>query len=216
MVLRRATDRRDGRRRTRANWLTLSLFSEHHLRPGEQLPPPPPHDTELLTYVHEGALAYSGATGRSGRVQAGEFQRTTGHGGIARNRSRTASAHVVQIAMRPSRTELVAGDERKRFSAGERRGALRVVASHDGRGGSLHLAEEALVFSARLHPGQHIVHALGPHRAARLFVLAGALTLGEVVLTSGDEVCVTAERAVSFTARAETEVLLVDAATGGA
>jgi Quercetinase C-terminal cupin domain len=43
----------------------------------------------------------------------------------------------------------------------------------------------------------------------------GEVTLGDIVLTTGDGVGVTAERAVSFTAREETEILLLDLGAGG-
>jgi redox-sensitive bicupin YhaK (pirin superfamily) len=41
-------------------------------------------------------------------------------------------------------------------------------------------------------------------------VVNGEVTLGEVVLTTGDGASITAERAVSITAQEESEVLLVD------
>jgi len=64
--------------------------------------------------------------------------------------------------------------------------------------------------SALLGPGQHVVHELSPGRTAWLHLVQGEVMLGDVVLTTGDGVGVTAERAVSLTAREETELLLLD------
>ena len=64
--------------------------------------------------------------------------------------------------------------------------------------------------SALLDPGQHVVHELLPGRSAWLHLVQGEVTLGDVVLTTGDSAGVTAERAVSLTAQEETEILLLD------
>jgi redox-sensitive bicupin YhaK (pirin superfamily) len=61
-----------------------------------------------------------------------------------------------------------------------------------------------------LSPGKHVVHELGQDRRAWLHLVEGEVTLGDVVLSTGDGAGVTAERVVSLTARVETEILLVD------
>ena len=61
-----------------------------------------------------------------------------------------------------------------------------------------------------LGPGKHVVHELREGRSAWLHLVEGEITLGDVVLSSGDGAGVTAEYAVSLTAREETEILLLD------
>jgi redox-sensitive bicupin YhaK (pirin superfamily) len=55
-----------------------------------------------------------------------------------------------------------------------------------------------------------VVHELHEGRSAWLHVVEGEVTLGDVILSSGDGAGLTAERTVSLTAREETEILLVD------
>jgi redox-sensitive bicupin YhaK (pirin superfamily) len=126
------------------------------------------------------------------------------------NASRTEWAQVFQIGLRPWQRGLESGYEQKRFSAAERRDGLCVVASPDGRKGSLRIHQDALVYSAMLDPGQHVVHELSPGRKAWLHVVQGEITLGDLVLTTGDGAGLTDERAVSLTAQAKTEILLLD------
>jgi redox-sensitive bicupin YhaK (pirin superfamily) len=76
--------------------------------------------------------------------------------------------------------------------------------------GSLHLREDALIYSALLEPGQHVVHDLESGRAAWLHIVTGAVTLGDAVLRTGDGAGISEQRPVSFTAREDTEILLVD------
>jgi len=227
--IRRAVARRHDRRRQRDVWRTfdprdrsspiaggfgaLELLDEDRLPPGSSIPQQPRGDAEIVTYVREGAVAYEDALGCSGIIHAGEFQRLTAvHGrrhGEA-NASRSDWAHVLQIRLRPSAPGLESDREQKRFSAAERRGGLRVVASPDAQRGSLRLHQDARIYSALLERGQHVVHELLPGRRAWLHVVDGQLNLGDLVLSTGDGAAVTTERAVSLTAREVTEILLID------
>ena len=163
--------------------------------------------------MREGALAYEDSKGRSVVICAGEFQRMTPGRGIRcseTNASRTDWAHVFQIGLQPSQGGFEPGHEQKRFSAAERRGTLCLVASPDARKGSLRVHQDVRVYSTLLDPGQHVVHELSDGRRAWLHVVDGDITLGDVVLGSGDGAGITRERAVSITAQERSEILLVD------
>ena len=229
ITLRRAEERHHDRYRNQDVWLTfyprdradpradrfgpLESFSERRLPPGAIGSRTPHHDAEILTYVRKGALAYEDAPGRSGVIQAGEFQGTTAGSGIRRserNASRANWAQVFQLLLAPSEPGHEPGHEQKRFSTAQRRGRLCVVASADARRGSLRIHQDALTCSALLEPGQHVVHELSPGRMAWLHLVEGEVTLGDIVLSTGDGAGVTAELAVSLTAQSESEILLLD------
>ena len=74
----------------------------------------------------------------------------------------------------------------------------------------MRIHQNALMCSAVLDPGQHVVHELSQGRIAWLHVVEGEVTMGDIVLTTGDGAGITAERAVSLTAQSETEILLLD------
>jgi len=229
ITLRRSGERHHDRRRKHEVWLTfdakdrsdvladgfgaLQVLDEDRLSPGGDLSRRPDRDAEIVIYVCGGALAYDDSTGRAGVIQAGEFRRTTaGHGRRQHetNASRSDWAHVFQIWLRATQAAVDPRHEQKRFSTAERRGELCVVASPDARRGSLRLNQDAVLYSAMLEPGRHVVHELSPRRTAWLHIVQGDATLGDIVLSTGDGVGVTAERAVSLTARVRTEILLLD------
>jgi redox-sensitive bicupin YhaK (pirin superfamily) len=226
--VRRAKERRHDHRGQQETWLTfnvqaradplpdgfnsLQILNECRLPPGGGSPTLPHSDTEIITYVLEGSLAYDDSLGRSGVMHAGEFRRMTAGRNVRcteKNASRGDWARIFQLWLRSRDAGVQPGDEQKRFSTAQRRGGLCLVASPDGRLGSLHLREDALVYSALLERGQHIVHDLQPGRGAWLHVVNGEVTLGDDVLGSGDGAGISAEP-VSFTAREETEILLLD------
>lgn len=230
-VVRRARERRHDRRRNQGVWFTfypqdrkdelaegfgnLELFNENRLPPGATVAHHAHRDAEILTYVREGALAHQDSHGRSGIVQAGEFHRMTTREGVTHretNASQSSWGHLFQIGLRPIHVEVELGQEQKRFSAAERRGALCLIASPDGRQGSLQLHQHAYVYSAILGPGHHVIHELAPGRTAWLHLIDGEVALPDLVLRAGDGVGISAERAVSLTSRRESEVLLIDLA----
>ncbi len=195
------------------------MVEEDRLPPGAVVPRHAHREGEIVTYVHEGALAFQDALGRSGVIQSGEFQTRSTRRGMRHsetNASRTDAAHVFQIWLRPAQGEIDPAATQRRFSVAERRGALCVVASPDARRSSLRIHQDAVVYSALLDRGQHVVHELSDGRSAWLHLVQGEVTLGDLVLTTGDGVGVTAERALSLTAREETEFLLLDVCAGSA
>jgi redox-sensitive bicupin YhaK (pirin superfamily) len=227
--LRRANRRHHDRRNGQHGWHTffpdegpgagtdgfgvLEGLNEHWLPPGTSVPRRPPGDSEAVTYVHEGALAQEDSLGRSGVVQTGEFQRMTVRRRIRHkeaNASRTERAHVYQLWLRQAEAGLDQSYEQRRFSTADRRGVLCVVASPDGRRGSLRIHPDVLVYSTLLDVGQHVIHELGHGRRAWVHVVRGEVMLGDAVLVAGDGAGVSGERAVSLTARQGAEVLVLD------
>ena len=197
ITVRRAGERHEVRSRDQQVWFTfdvqnredpladgfgaLESLDEDRLAPGAALPRRGRPDAEVITYVYGGGLACYGAVGRSGLIQAGEFQRTT-PGGTSRHREKNASrtdwAHVFRLGLGPCQAGWSPALTQKRFSTADRRGALCVVASPDGRRGSLLLHQDAVLYSALLGPGKHIVHALQDGRSAWLHLVEGEIALG--------------------------------------
>jgi redox-sensitive bicupin YhaK (pirin superfamily) len=220
-VLRRSNGRHHTRQRKRDVWCTfdatgegaLEMLDEERLPPGGTSRRCTHRDAEYLTYVREGALSYQDSTGDSGVINAGEFHCLAAGRQIRRqetNASRTEGAQVFIIGLRPSAVGLVPGREQHRFGVADRRYGLCLVASPDGRKGSLHLHLDASLYSAILDVGQHVVHELLPGRSAWLQLIQGEVTLGELVLTAGDGAGITGERSLSVTAREGSELLLLD------
>ena len=214
--LRRAADRQHVALRDRELWHTfpaegfgaLELFDEKRLAPRATAATTRRAEHQVFTWVMHGALAQAGTP-----LNAGEFQCLTA--GLQRlpgdtNTSRSQWAHFVQLSLRPSSPPAVLGCEQRRYSSAQRRGVLFVVASPDRQHGSLLLHQDAVIYSATLIPGQHLIHGLPNGRSAWLHLVSGASSLGDLMLATGDGVGLTAERAVSLTAREPTELLLVD------
>ncbi|MDP2359674.1 MAG: pirin family protein [bacterium] len=227
--LRRAGERRQDRRRHHEVWLTfypasgaeplalgfgtLRTLDENRLPPGATIAPYPRQEAEVMTYVREGSLAQEDSAGKSGIVLAGEFQLAS-LGPLVRHKDRNASqtdwAHVLRLDLVPTEVGLQVSVDQKRFPIADRRGRLCLVVSPDGRGGSLRIHQDTLIYSTLLEVGQHVVHELAAGRMAWLHVVQGEVALGDHLLTTGDGAGASKEPTLSFTARGDSEVLLLD------
>ena len=230
IVLRRAQERRHELAGGQAIWHTFALerggtdvlsagfgalegLSEACLVPGGDSSPCGPTDAELVTYVADGAVVRHEPPGRSRVVQCGEF----GHLAFARgdqlsdaNASLSIPARIFWLQFRSPAPGYSCPRENRRFTAAERNGNFRVVASPDGRQASLQMGQSVLVFSALLDRGHHVVHGLLEGRMAWLHIVGGTGVFGELVLSEGDGVGLANERAVAFTAEEPSELMLVD------
>lgn len=170
---------------------------------------------EVVTYVLEGSLVYQDSTPRREVIRAGEFHRTTLGPGFhysETNASPTHWAHIFQIWFAPKDAS-IPGHETKRFASAERRHGLCLVASPDGRDGSLTVHQDGFLYSALMPQGRQMVHPLLPHRTACLHVVQGVVRVtGDLIVRTGDIAVLTGERVVSFFADEASEVLLLDLA----
>lgn len=229
ITLRRNTERLYVKRGKQDSWLTfypekppgpsidefgfLIGLDEIRMPPGASSASYPTEEAEIVTYVYRGALGQEDSTGRSGVVYSGEFQRMNINRGIRRketNASRTDWAHIFRIALRPWEVGLVRAHEQQRFGAAQRHNVLCIVASPDGRKGSLRISQDALIYSAVVDAGHHLIHELQPGRNAWLHLIYGEASLQDIVMTQGDGGGLTTERSVSLTAQENAELLLVD------
>ncbi|HUT78902.1 MAG TPA: pirin family protein, partial [Polyangia bacterium] len=179
----------------------LGQLDESRLAPGAGNARRPGLEAEVLTYMLEGSLAQEDSTGWSGVLRIDEFQRMSPGRRIRhseRNASQREWAHVIRVSLRPAVTGLECARQQLLFPMAQRRGVLCVVASPDGRRGSLLVNQDVLIYTAILEAGQHLVHELAPERSAWLHVVRGEIQFGDLVLSTGDGAGVTAELAVSF------------------
>ena len=144
---------------------------------------------EIITYILSGALEHRDSMGNGSVIRPGDVQRMSAGTGVSHsefNPSDTEPVHLLQIWILPQSHGLPPSYEEKHFSEEERRGRLRLIASSDGREGSVTIHQDAQVYATVLDAGQTVVHALDENRYAWLQVARGTIRLNEVELKQGD------------------------------
>jgi redox-sensitive bicupin YhaK (pirin superfamily) len=112
----------------------------------------------------------------------------------------------------PDEKGLTPGYEQRAFAPYEWQNALCLVASREGRNGSVTIHQDADVYAAALDRGQSITHELAPERHAWLQVATGALALNGRELQAGDGAAVSDVPSLEIVGRAAAEIVLFDLA----
>jgi len=170
-------------------------------------------DMEILTYVYEGELTHQDNTGGGGVIRRGDVQRMSAGRGIIHsefNKSKTEDCKLLQIWIIPNEIGIVPEYDQKQFSDEAKRGVLRLIASGDGRDGSLRMHQDASVYASILPAEGGVELPLAPDRHVWVQVVRGHLEINETPLMAGDGAEIEAERALDFVAKEESEFLVFD------
>ena len=123
------------------------------MQPGQGFGTHGHRDMEIITCVLEGALEHKDSLGTGSIIKPGELQRMSAGTGISHseyNASQDEPVHFLQIWIVPDEMGLVPGYEQKAFSLDKHRGTGTLVASKDGRDGSITVHQNVDVWAARL------------------------------------------------------------------
>jgi redox-sensitive bicupin YhaK (pirin superfamily) len=192
---------------------SLRVMNEDRVQPDTGFGTHPHRDMEIVTVVLAGTLTHRDSLGNGGEIRAGELQRITAGTGIQHsefNASTSEPVHLYQIWIRPERKGLEPGYEQRTFDEAARRGTLQLVASHDGRDGSLTIHQDAAIFVASLEAGQSLEYPLAPGRHAWLQVAQGEVSLNGQPLAEGDGAAVSDEPSIAVSAIVPSAILLFD------
>ena len=166
----------------------LRVINEDRIQPGKGFGTHGHRDIEIISYVLEGELAHKDSMGNGSNIVPGDVQRMSAGKGVLHSEFNHAQdvTHFLQIWIEPSVTGIPPSYEQKHFDAASKRGRLRLVASPDGREGSVTIHQDAFVYAALLDGAERATHKLQPGRRAYLHVARGKLTANDQPLEAGD------------------------------
>jgi redox-sensitive bicupin YhaK (pirin superfamily) len=193
----------------------LRVINEDRVQPGQGFGTHGHRDMEIISYVLEGELAHRDSMGNGSVIRRGDVQRMSAGTGVQHsefNHSQTKPVHFFQIWLFPDRRGLAPGYEEKRFEDDAKRGRLRLVASRDGREGSVVVHQDADLYAALLAAGDEVTHATDRTRKGWVQLASGALTVNGEELEAGDGAAIAYEDNVVIRAAADAEILLFDMA----
>jgi redox-sensitive bicupin YhaK (pirin superfamily) len=194
---------------------TLRVMNDDRVAGGGGFPMHPHRDMEIVTYVLEGALEHRDSMGNGSVIKPGDIQYMSAGTGVTHsefNASNTNPVHLYQIWMMPDKRGLKPAYDQKNFTEAEKRGKLRLIASPDGREGSVKIRQDNELYATVLSEGDSVKHALKPDRHAYVQVARGSVELNGKPLDTGDGAAISAEKAVELTGVQDAEVLLFDLA----
>jgi quercetin 2,3-dioxygenase len=195
----------------------LRVFNDDRLVPGAIWPMHPHRDIEGLTYVVEGMFRHADNLGNDGVLPAGSAQRMTLGAGAwhsEQNGSETEPMRFIQMWIRPADRGLPPSNEQKVFTVEDRTDRLLRIIGPDG-GDAVLVHQDASVFVSSLSAGRSVSHEFRDGTGGYLYVISGALTLGDERLTTGDAATVADESSIELAAEEPSELILVETRLDG-
>ena len=194
----------------------LRVINEDRVQPGMGFGTHGHRDMEIVSYVLEGALEHKDSMGNGSTIRPGAVQRMSAGTGVQHseyNPSPTDPVHFLQIWIEPSERGIAPEYEEKQFDPASKRGALRLIASPDGSGGSVRLHQDAFIYVSILDQTERLVHHLAPGRRAYVHIVRGAITVNGQPLQAGDALKVWGgESEIVLEEASGAEILLFDLA----
>jgi quercetin 2,3-dioxygenase len=193
----------------------LRVINEDRVTGGEGFDRHSHRDMEIISYVLEGALEHKDSMGTGAVIKPDDVQRMSAGTGITHseyNASKRDPVHFLQIWIMPDHRGIAPSYEQKTFRRDDKTGRLRLVASPDGRDGSVSIHADAWMFAGLFPAGQGAVHAIADDRHAWVHVVRGKVRVNGVELATGDAVALSGEPSVGIEAMDTCELLVFDLA----
>jgi len=194
---------------------SLRVLNEDHVAGGTGFGRHGHRDMEILTLVLEGQLKHQDSMGHASTIGPGRVQRMSAGTGILHsevNASATEPVHLLQIWITPDKAGHTPSYEERPFDREETQGKWLLVASKDGRDGSVTIHQDASLWLTTLNAGESLDYPLSRGRHAWIQVARGEVTLNGQTLNAGDGAAVTEESALTIRGAHDSEVLLFDLA----
>ena len=191
----------------------LRVINEDRIEAGQGFGKHPHRDMEIITYLVSGTLEHQDSMGNKEQIRAGEVQHMSAGTGVTHaeyNPNPEEETHLLQIWIIPDRMGVKPRYGQKSFAAALEKEPLVLVASKDGRDGSIPIYQDADMFVARLREGGSLHFDLKPKRGAWLQIVKGTVSLHGEELKAGDGAAVTDEKVLEVVSRDKAEFILFD------
>ena len=194
---------------------SLRVINEDRVQPGRGFPTHGHRDMEIISYVLEGELEHKDNMGNGSIIKPGDVQRMSAGRGVQHsefNPSQKELVHFLQIWVEPNVAGIAPGYEEKHFDEQAKRGQLRLIASSDGRDGSVLIHQDASVYATLLDGAGTLTHRLASGRKAYVHLARGAASVNGVALCAGDALKLSDLTEISISQGRQAELILFDLA----
>lgn len=198
---------------SRMGWGRLRVWNDDEIAARSGFPPHPHSDMEIITYVRTGAITHEDSMGNRGRTGAGDVQVMSAGTGVRHSEFNLEgeTTTLFQIWIETDKPGAQPGWGQREFPKADRTGKFTVLASGDPEGDdALGINADARVLGATLKAGESLAYDLAPGRRAYLVPAVGTVDVNGVTLNARDGAGIVDEAAITITATADAELVMVD------
>ncbi|MEM7672179.1 MAG: pirin family protein [Verrucomicrobiota bacterium] len=188
----------------------LRVMNDDRIGPGGTFPPHPHTDMEIFSYVPEGLIEHKDNLGNSSHVGKNRVQLMTAGRGIVHsegNPSDTDPTHLYQIWITPEKRGLTPDYQELDIDESARENTWALLASPDGRNGSMTIRQQAEIRNAHLVSGKSLDLPVGTSQKGWLQVVSGSVASDNHVLKTGDGLAIENENSSQIQALEDADLL---------
>jgi redox-sensitive bicupin YhaK (pirin superfamily) len=167
----------------------LRVINEDRVQPGQGFGTHGHRDMEIISYVLEGGLAHKDSMGNGSVIRPGAVQRMSAGTGVRHseyNASDRELVHFLQIWIEPDERGVQPSYEEKYFDEASKRGRLKLIASGDGRDGSVRIHQDADLYATLVDGDEAVEFQPAPGRRVYVHVVRGSAQVNGQALDAGD------------------------------
>jgi len=192
----------------------LRVINEDRVQPGQGFGTHAHRDMEIISYVLEGGLAHQDSMGNGSVIRRGDVQRMSAGTGVRHseyNASDREPVHFLQIWIEPDKRGVAPSYDEKHFDDASKRGQLRLIASREGREGSVRIHQDADLYAALIDGRESVTLEPKPGRRVYVHLIRGEAEVNDQPLHAGDAVKLTGgDNRVRIEKGRDAEVLVFD------
>jgi redox-sensitive bicupin YhaK (pirin superfamily) len=197
----------------RVHFGPLRVINEDRIAPSQGFGTHPHKDMEIVTYPISGAIEHKDSMGNGAVITAGEVQRMTAGSGVQHseyNHSASDELHLLQIWIFPEQKNLEPGYEQTLFSRADKLDRLRLIASRDGRDGSVTVHQHVDIYASILQTDVEIEQTVDNSHKIFVQVISGDVSVNDQNISAGDGMQITDVDSLVIRSRSEAELLVFD------
>ena len=200
-------------------WGPLRVINDDTVSPGRGFGTHGHRDMEIISVVLSGALAHKDSMGNGTTITPDEVQRMSAGQGVMHSEFNPVDhpSRFLQIWIEPAVKGGAPSYEQKRLDEDSSHDGWQILASTDGRAGSVSIQQDVTLYRTRLAAGESRTAPLTDGRLAYAHLISGAVSVSgtrtagtAVSLGKGDGAKIRDEAALIFTAREDADLLLFD------
>lgn len=194
---------------------SLRVINDDRIAPGKGFGMHPHQDMEIITYILTGALEHKDSMGNGSQIRPGDVQRMSAGTGVVHsefNPSPADPVHLLQIWIFPDRHGIQPGYEQKTFDREDKLNRSCLIASPDGRDGSVTIHQDALLYATTIEDNKALHIPIHENRHQWLHLAQGQVLFNTQHLHAGDGAAISDEPEIHLTGIDKAEVLIFDLA----
>lgn len=212
----------------RMGFSALRVINDDEVAPGAGFPQHAHRDMEIISMVLQGSIEHKDSMGHVTQLHAGEVQRMSAGSGITHSEYNPSADEILrflQIWIEPNRMGISPSYDQRDVSQLQS-GRLNLLASPDGREGSMQLQQDAFIYLGRLsmdgstdsstdsslvnEESPSSTHSLDPARKYYFHLVSGELQVNQQMLFAGDALTIENEDELHVLSETESEFLFFD------